>query len=326
MSNRFRQSILAGSQFSWRERCLKLAGTTALECYVVSVTLVAIALALASAMTFAFSTSLQHRVAGESTASTVPSLIRELLGKPAWLAATVLALIAQLLQAAALYFGSLTLVGPMMILTVVLALVVRAWLDGAWPRWGELVGAGMVAIGIALLLIATDISQGGPAVMTRSYFSIAGAGIIAMGGLWVAGRLSPLWAAVTFAVAAGLLFGISSGLLKAASEVFVTGGWRTLVTSGTIYGQVVVGITATSFNQRAYQLAPLSVSMPLLNVVTVLTSLTFGWWVFAENPVPSGASIIVMAGSLGVMALGLTRIAQIQATSAATLAHKSESH
>src|SRR5688500_10049652 len=91
--------------------------------------------ALSSALGFAFSTSFQHLAAGRVHLTvTHPLLVLlQLLRSPRWLAGSTIGLMAWLLHAVALNLGTLSLVQPIILLGVVLAVVVRSSLDRRWP-------------------------------------------------------------------------------------------------------------------------------------------------------------------------------------------------
>ena len=74
------------------------------------------------------------------------------------------------------------------------------------------------------------------------------------------------------------------------------------------------GIVGTGINQRAYQIAPLAFSMPVVNVVGVLVAIVFGAFVFGEVPGHSPGGMAVQLLGLGVLAVGLREIARLAPT------------
>lgn len=129
--------------------------------------------------------------------------------------------------------------------------------------------------------------------------------------------LGPQRRAAVLGVGAGLMFGITAGLLKAAGRIVEPGGPRLEVVA-VLAGLVVAGILGVAMNQRAYQLAPLAFSMPLVNVVDILVAMAFGVLVFGENPSKGMVLVIVQGVGLTVMAFGLTRICLLESSSAPT--------
>ena len=74
---------------------------------------------------------------------------------------------------------------------------------------------------------------------------------------------------------------------------------------------VGVGILGTAINQRAYQIAPLAFSMPVVNVAAVLVAIGFGAFVFGEVPGHSPGGMVVQLLGLGILAVGLREIARL---------------
>jgi len=73
---------------------------------------------------------------------------------------------------------------------------------------------------------------------------------------------------------------------------------------------VAVGLSGVTLNQRAYRVAPLSASMPLLNMVNVLVALIFGFVVFGETISRSPGALAGQLVALACIAVGLRRLAR----------------
>jgi hypothetical protein len=87
-----------------------------------------------------------------------------------------------------------------------------------------------------------------------------------------------------------------------------------VLTTWATYGLLLAGAGGVLTNQRAYQTAGLSASMPVLNIVNVLTALTFGLTVFGEVPRHSPGMLLVQALSLGCIGVGLVLLVQLEET------------
>jgi hypothetical protein len=72
-----------------------------------------------------------------------------------------------------------------------------------------------------------------------------------------------------------------------------------------------VGLSGVVLNQRAYRVAHLTASMPVLNIVNVLVAATFGFVVFAERPVHTAFALAGEAVALACMALGLWHLSRL---------------
>jgi hypothetical protein len=79
----------------------------------------------------------------------------------------------------------------------------------------------------------------------------------------------------------------------------------------TLLALVGAGVLGTAMNQRAYQIAPLSFSMPLVNVVDIMVALVFGALVFHEPPGHVPSVLLLQGCSLAGVAVGLVLIARL---------------
>jgi hypothetical protein len=77
-----------------------------------------------------------------------------------------------------------------------------------------------------------------------------------------------------------------------------------------LWGLIGAGALGLALNQYAYQAAPLSASLPVVNVVDVVVALAFGWVVFGEVPAHGAVSLLFQAGALVCVVGGLRGIAR----------------
>ena len=119
------------------------------------------------------------------------------------------------------------------------------------------------------------------------------------------GQREPRRKAFFLGVVGGVLFGLVAGFVKLALQELNSGGPAAMLTAWPTYALLLAGAGGVLTNQRAYRTAGLSASMPALNIVNGLTSLVFGFTVFSEVPRHSPLFLLVEAGALGCMAVGL---------------------
>lgn len=279
--------------------------------------IVAVLLALACAATFAVSTSVQHHAAeaAPESADGLLSLLGYLVRRPLWLAGQVLATLAFVLHALALHSGPIAVVQPIVVSGIIWAVPVRAAMNRHLPSAAELRGVVLTAAGLAVFLVASNPTAGTTA--SRGWGSlllVLGCGVLALVANVAADatRTSARRRAFWLGVTAGILFGLVAGLLKMALQALDDGGLVGLLTAWPTYGLLLAGAGGVLTNQRAYQTAGLSASMPVLNIVNVLTALTFGLTVFAEVPRHSPGMLLVEAVSLGCIGLGLALLVRLE--------------
>jgi drug/metabolite transporter (DMT)-like permease len=132
---------------------------------------------------------------------------------------------------------------------------------------------------------------------------------VAAGRRWFPGR-DRIHAGLLGATA-GCLFGISAGMLKLVGAAIGGPQLPFSLLAVLVLALVGAGIIGTAINQRAYQIAPLAFSMPVVNVVGVLVAIVFGAFVFGEVPGHSPGGVVVQLLGLGVLAAGLREIARL---------------
>jgi hypothetical protein len=281
------------------------------------VTVLAVTLALLSAATFAVSTSVQHQAAEkapESAQSTV-ALLGYLVRRPLWLVGQALATCAFILHASALHAGPIAVVQPIVVSGIVWAVPARAAISRRMPSGDELRAVLVTAAGLAVFLVASDPTAGTRAGLGTGtvLFGLAGV-LVAVAANLVAERVQgdPRRKAFFLGVVGGVLFGLVAGFVKLSLQQLNDGGLHAMLTAWPTYALFLVGAGGVLTNQRAYRTAGLSASMPVLNIVNGLTSLAFGFTVFAEVPRHSPLFLLLEVGALGCMAFGLWMLVRFE--------------
>jgi hypothetical protein len=281
------------------------------------VTALALILALLCASFFAVSSSVQHQAAqgAPESAEGLFGLLGYLVRQPAWLVGQFLAVCAFALHASALHAGAIAVVQPIVVSGIVWAVPARAALSRRLPSLAELRAVLITAVGLAVFLVASNPSSGRDAGLGAETLTLVlgGAAVAAAANL-AASRVrdDPRRKAFFLGCVGGVLFGLVAGMLKLALQELNTGGVTGLLTAWPTYGLLVAGAGGVLTNQRAYRTAGLSASMPALNIVNGLTSLTFGFTVFSEVPRHSPLFLVIEAGALACMAFGLWMLIQLE--------------
>jgi hypothetical protein len=277
----------------------------------------AVLLAVACAATFAVSTSVQHQAAEGAPESVrgVVQLLGYLVRRPLWLLGQLLATCAFALHALALHAGALAIVQPIVVSGIVWAVPARAAMSRRLPSAGELWAVVVTATGLAGFLVASSPTAGGDANRGPATVLLAlGAVAVALCATAIAEGISnhPRQRAFFLGVTAGALFGLVAGLLKMSLQALSEGGLHLLLTTWPAWGLLVAGAGGVLTNQRAYRVAALSASMPVLNIANVLTALTFGFTVFNEIPRHSPGMLVIEALTLGAVAFGLWLLVNLE--------------
>ncbi|MGZ4437643.1 MAG: DMT family transporter [Nocardioidaceae bacterium] len=278
----------------------------------------ALLLALACAATFAVSTSVQHHAAehAPASASGLFGLLGYLLRRPLWLLGQLLATLGFVFHALALHAGALAVVQPVVVSGIVWAVPLRSAMSRHWPSRAEVGAVVLVATGLAAFLVASDPTPGGQVGLGAGTLALIGGGaVLALLANLLAGRAQPprrraFWLGVT----AGVLFGMVAGLLKMTLQTANADGLVGVLTTWPSYALLVAGAGGVLTNQRAYRVAGLSASMPVLNIVNVLVALTLGLLVFDEVPRHTPLLLVVEALSLAAIGVGLVLLVRLEET------------
>jgi hypothetical protein len=273
---------------------------------------VAVGAALASAAGFAYSTSAQHHAAESAPASARGSvgLLRHLLTTPLWLVAAAIGIFAFTMHAVALHSGAIAVVQPIIVSGVVLAVPVKAVFNHKRPTRAEMFAVTLTAVGLGVFLVVARPSSGGvPDATLALLLTVTGFGGAALLIYGAANVAHAARRAMLLGCAGGVLFGLVAGLLKITTNELTEHGLVGLLSSWTTWLLIVAGLGGVTLNQRAYQIAPLSASMPALNAVNVVVALGFGLAVFGETPAHDPLSLSLQLVALVTIIAGLRLLA-----------------
>lgn len=273
--------------------------------------------ALAAACCFAVSTSLQHHSASSAVASSAGRLLAHLVRRPLWALGILASAAGFVLHALALHLGALTVVQPLLVVGLVFALPVRAALDRRIPTRRSLGWAGLTSAGLALFLVVADPTDGQRQPELGVAAALVGAGVVLAGAACWAGVRSrhAVGVGVLLGLAAGVLFGLVAGVLKMTAFAASTGASASLLGAWPLYALIGLGAWGLLVNQRAYQAAPLGVSLPVLNIVSPLVGIMFGAYVFGEQPSDRPVAVALEVLGLVGMSVGVVALARVEAAS-----------
>ncbi len=271
-------------------------------------------LALLSACAFAVSTVVQHRAATTAGEDLPEGAVLRLVGKlvrnRAWIAGQGAALCGFLLHAAALKFGPVVVVQPLLsgglVISLALgALIDRRHADRMLPEKGQWIAAGMVAVTLGLFVVSARPLHGSSfADPSALLWCVGGAALLMVGAaLWALRPKAP-HKALALGLAAGGGFGITGLLLKDV----VAHHPADLLTSWTTYLLLTSGAASIVFAQWAYQSGGLIECLPVMAVLEPLVAVGLAAPVYGERLAPgllatSGQVVGVVGLVVGVAVL-----------------------
>lgn len=226
-----------------------------------------------------------------------------LMTTPLWVGSWLVDASSFLAQAAALHLGSLSVVQPLMVTTLLFSLPLAALGTGRRPTAGDWLAAAGVGVGLGLVLSTRD----APAASISAGADVALVPVLALVLLVVValvvlsrGRSAPARAAM-LAVSAGVLFGVGAAMTKLTAATAVTSGIAGLLTSWPGYLLAIVSVASLVLQQAAYAVGMLAPAVTAVVVVDPLVSYILGVAAFGE-PLPA-AGVPMVQAAMGMVVL-----------------------
>jgi hypothetical protein len=240
-----------------------------------------------------------------------------LLRNPRWLAGWAVQIAAFAFQAVALHYGQLSVVQPLLVTELVIALVLRRiWIHQAVAglAWG---GAAAACAGLTVFIVTAE-PQGGHSGATAGHWLAAiAACAVAVALLTVLARGGPpALQAALLGIAAGVTWALEAAFIKAMTDDLARAGLGGMFAHWPVYAVAVGGAAGVVLEQAALQAGPLRVSQPMLVIIDPVVSIALSVWLFGEYFVLSNGTLAVAAAGFVVMCGG---VVLLSATAPATL-------
>ena len=235
-------------------------------------------LALVAAVFFALAATLQQKGALNLPEISLrrPSSLARLAGQTMWLAGTAALLAGYLFQAAALDRGRLAIIQPLLVTTVVFALPLGYFLTNQVVGRREVIGAGVIVVGLALFTLFGDPAGGQENAPSDEWavailvLGVACAALLAFGG-----RGGATMKAALYGTSAGILFGLSAALTKPTLD-FLHAGVEELLTNWEPYALAVAGILGFVLQQVSLGTGRLAPSVATVSVANPVVGILLG--------------------------------------------------
>lgn len=274
--------------------------------------LFAVCAALVAAFLNATAGLLQHRATKKVSArhSLEFTLLRDLARERWWQVGIVAAIVAFCFQATALRFGSVTLVQPLLVVSLLLTVLLRAAGGRAWPRPSAVLGAVCCAAGLSVFLAVANPRQG-PSRLDRADafpLAIVLAGLLAV-CLFVAHRTRGNSRGVALGMSAGLFYGVTAGLVKIATRQVDAGAFEPL-RHWELYVALACGIVGVQLNQGAFQAGSVAAPVAVITVTDPLTSIAIGLMWLGERVDMGPTQLAGEAFALAALVAGVALLAR----------------
>ncbi|MCJ0907157.1 DMT family transporter [Rhodococcus sp. ARC_M6] len=262
--------------------------------------LISIICALAAALLFACASVAQQRAA--SAVAEDEALVASLIRSPRWWAGLLGDGGGYVMQALALSLGSVLVVQPLIVSSLLFALPLSAKFSGiritryAWSC------AVMLAIALAVFLVVGDPTEGNSNAAFSDWIAplaltVGFAVVATIAGL---SKLDAGWRALLLGAAAGIFFGVAVAFTKYVTDLLghgltgVLSAWQT-------WALIASGAVGVYLQQRAFQVGPLSASLPALTIAEPIAAIFLGMTVLDERLRVDGPGIALIGCAVAVM-------------------------
>jgi drug/metabolite transporter (DMT)-like permease len=272
-----------------------------------------IALALVAALLFALGTVLQQRAGLEAPVEGSSSgLLVQMAKRPVWLLGILADGFGFIAQAAALGFGRLAVVQPLLVASVVFALPLGVRLTGQKVRRIDIGAAFLVTAALVAFLTFANPSGGRADAPLGDWLIAIGACLAVCVPLVLAGRTggAPRRAAL-LGIATGVLFALSAALTKAVVDE-LDDGIFTIFTTWHLYGLVVIGYGSMTLNQMALNTGALAPAVATSMAFDPITSVVLGVVLLGESLNVGAVDIAVSVLALLAAGTGMAVLARQQ--------------
>jgi drug/metabolite transporter (DMT)-like permease len=271
----------------------------------------AIVFAILSALSSACGAVLQRLAVADRASGGRPAwrTAIDLVRQPVWLLGALFLVGTFGFQAAALYFGPLAVVQPVLVLELVFTLGLRAFLlrdDIASRTWSA---ALMICVGLACFLVVASPSEGSGAPDARQWiWAVGSRGLIVVVLLLLSRHGSPARRAALFGAATAVVWSVDAAFVKQTVDVLARSGLLGLLMHWPLYAMIATGVLGTILLQGAYAVGPLAASQATMLIVDPLASIALGIEIFNEQLHTGPGYVLGAVASLAVLGAGVVML------------------
>lgn len=321
--------------------------------------LLAAILALLSALSIAWGTVIRHNLSGtlEEGTSTLRGVAKT-LKLPRWWLGSTLAIAGYVFQVAALAFGTLLLVQPLLVMKLMLTLPLAAKVNGRRISRSEMIWSVALTFAVATLVLLGKPTAGSTDIPTYLWGWALAAGGVVTCGLYAAavqwpntgtgsgsntsdspaiadrsstdnstgstsdtkqrGVLRQNPKALLLGTATGWLYGFVALLSKSVVDTYVNGGLVQLLLSWELWLLVALAVIGVGLQQAAFNAGPLQASLPAMTVVEPIVAFSLGYIVLGERFQAVGVQWVALFIALATMISATIALAARPAEATAT--------
>jgi drug/metabolite transporter (DMT)-like permease len=230
------------------------------------------------------------------------AVVTSWVGRPLWWAGTVAAFAGYALQAVALSYGSLLLVQPLIVSSLLFVLPLGAKFSRQHVRPSDWRWSLVLTASLTVFVLVGRPTDGvyEPSVWAWT-IALTGAALIVVGGIVLATRVTGRIRAMLLAVSVAVLLGLVAVLTKVCTQRFAVGSWHAMLTVPAPYVLVALAVAVTVLQQSAFNAGALQASVPIMLVGEPLVAVVIGLLVLDERLTAHGIAAPILLAMVGAM-------------------------
>ncbi len=230
------------------------------------------------------------------------AIVTSWVRQPAWWLGTLGAVGGYVFQALALAHGSLLLVQPLLVSSLLFVLPLGARFSNQHVRGRDWGWALLLTAALAVFVLVGQPREGHyrapvPAWSVALGISVPVVIVCVLAARRAAGRPR----AMLLAGAVAVLLGMVAVLTKVSTHRLVAHGWHGLMTVPAPYLLVALAITVTVLQQSAFHAGALQASVPIMVVGEPVVAVLLGVVILGEHLVVRGAGAVILAVAVAAM-------------------------
>ena len=235
--------------------------------------------------------------------------------EPSWWAGTTVAIAGYVFQALALSRGSLLLVQPILMSSLLFALPISARFAGRRLASRDWVWAVVLTVGLAVFVVVGHPREGHNRPPVPAWALVVAIFVpLVVVCVVVAARSTGRRRAVLLALAVAVMFSNVAVLTKISTHRLAQGGLHSLLSVPAPYLLVVLAVVATALQQSAFHAGALQTSVPTMLVVEPLVAMLLGVIVLGEHLAVTGPIALLLPVAATAMVAATIALGRSSAT------------
>lgn len=282
---------------------------------------IAVFFALASALVIAWGTVVRHRIAINAQSS----VLRTAMTTPLWWVGTGAAFVAYGLQLVALSFGTLLVVQPVLVLSLMFTLPMAAWYSKRRMPPHEIIWSVALTIAVGILVTFGRPTAGNARPGWDVWWPAFLVGALLLGAFFVAAARFPEHRALALGCACGSIYGYVALVSKATVEIITADGFVAGLMSWQLYALIGLAGMGTVVQQYSFNAGELASSLPAMTIFEPICAFGLGYWVLGEQfNVKSALGWLFMSLALATMIVATVVLSRAPVTSTHPVIHADE--